>query len=245
MTPPHAHCNSYMLIYRYDRLQSISFDAEFISDLCSVLPFPAVPNERCGSWYLENIENVTARVYFKSTDGHYGNWSFNRRRMNLGILPLIIQHNGLMIIDSTQKGKKIPDALSKTIPIWCCVLNRYIMSIDDQKKSMFDGDLHSPLCISKSENDQMLELIPGFVNELKNIKLESEWLLKLDKPLRPIWITPNSTIIDDWSDFPFYPIVCVTASGDYNLNSFKYIKGAADDHEYWGLVRMCLSNDRD
>ncbi len=224
----------------YDRLQSISFDAKFISNIISAVPFPAVPNERCGSWYMENIENIDHRVYFKSTDGHHGNWAFNKRRMNLGILPLIFKHKGLMIIDSTQKGKKMPDALSKTIPIWCCVLNRYIMLIDKQKVDVFEGNLHSPLSISRSETDQMLQLIPDFVNGLVDIRLESEWLLLLDKPLRPIWITPTSSIIDDWNDFPFYPIICVTASGDYSINSFRYIKGAADDHELWGHVSLIL-----
>lgn len=31
-----------------------------------------------------------------------------------------------MIVDSTRKGKRFPDSMSKTIPIWTCVLNRAI-----------------------------------------------------------------------------------------------------------------------
>lgn len=240
------HCKKLYINARYDRLKSISFDAKFISDLSDLIPFPCVPNERCGSWYLENIENSNERVYFKSTDGHHGKWSFNRRRMNLSILPLILEHNGIMIIDSTQKGKKIPDALSKTIPIWCCVLNQYIMLSDDNKKCTFDGNFYSPPgVISKSEHDQIFEIIPDFVKGLQDIKLDSEWLFKLNKPLRPIWITPHSTIIEDWNDFPFYPIVCVTASGNHVSNTFKYVKGAADDHESWANVRNVFMIERD
>ena len=36
------------------------------------------------------------------------------------------EKGGCIIIDSTRKGKKFPDSMSKTIPIWCCVLNRSI-----------------------------------------------------------------------------------------------------------------------
>lgn len=31
-----------------------------------------------------------------------------------------------MIVDSTRKGKRFPDSMSKTIPVWTCVLNRAI-----------------------------------------------------------------------------------------------------------------------
>lgn len=31
-----------------------------------------------------------------------------------------------MIVDSTRKGKRFPDSMSKTIPTWTCVLNRAI-----------------------------------------------------------------------------------------------------------------------
>jgi hypothetical protein len=51
--------------------------------------------------------------------------------MNLWIIEIIMKHKGVIIVDSTQRGKKIPDALSKTIPIWCCVINRYRMMIDN------------------------------------------------------------------------------------------------------------------
>lgn len=36
------------------------------------------------------------------------------------------QRGGCTIVDSTRKGKRFPDSMSKTIPIWCCVLNRSI-----------------------------------------------------------------------------------------------------------------------
>ena len=32
----------------------------------------------------------------------------------------------VIVVDSTRAGKRMPDALSKTIPIWCAVINRAI-----------------------------------------------------------------------------------------------------------------------
>lgn len=32
----------------------------------------------------------------------------------------------MIVVDSTRAGKRIPDALSKTVPIWCVVINRAI-----------------------------------------------------------------------------------------------------------------------
>lgn len=62
-----------------------------------------------------------------------------------------------MIFDSTQKGKQFSDAQSKTIPIWCCVLNRSIQKyfmdrgIDHPSKD-WDLRFHSvPSIISKEE----------------------------------------------------------------------------------------------
>lgn len=37
-----------------------------------------------------------------------------------------VQKGGCIIVDSTRKGKRFPDSMSKTIPIWTCVLNRCI-----------------------------------------------------------------------------------------------------------------------
>jgi tRNA A64-2'-O-ribosylphosphate transferase len=78
-------------------------------------------------------------VYFKSTDGHFGKWAFNLRRANLHLLDAIIQCGGcvlktifieylitplrIILVDSTRSGKRFPDALSKTVPIWCAVIN--------------------------------------------------------------------------------------------------------------------------
>ena len=36
------------------------------------------------------------------------------------------RHGCAMIVDSTRRGKRFPDALTKTVPIWCAVINRAV-----------------------------------------------------------------------------------------------------------------------
>lgn len=49
------------------------------------------------------------------------------------ILQLAQQHHGLVIVDSTRKGKRYPDSFLKTIPIWCHVLNTAIYQVCNKK----------------------------------------------------------------------------------------------------------------
>lgn len=112
----------------YNRIHSIAEDAEFVKQVHQHFrDLPLLPNMRCGAWYVDPDIASSEYAYFKSTDGHTNNWSFNLRRPNLHILPLIAQHRGLILVDSTRAGKRMPDALSKTIPIWCSVINRALL----------------------------------------------------------------------------------------------------------------------
>lgn len=193
-------------------------------------------NERCGRWYTPSSE-LQESVYFKSTDGHTNQWDLSTRRLNFHIIDLIVKSNGIIIIDSTRKGKSIPDALSKTIPVWCAVLN----------KALFDEDMvyFPPKVVSENEQNSIRKNLQLFVEKLENsgaLKIpDSNGILvkdKLKKPLRPLWVTPNSfsasnsEAIDHIRLQEFYPIVCCTASTN-SKDDLSYIQGAADDHETW------------
>jgi len=59
----------------------------------------------------------------------------------------------------------------------------------------------------------------------------------LDKPLRPIFIHPDSSLEFDLSD-EYYPVILSTASkcvanGHERVGGFVYVQGAADDEESW------------
>lgn len=43
--------------------------------------------------------------------------------------------DSILIVDSTRQGKRLPDALAKTIPIWCAVVNRTVLKISDNLPS--------------------------------------------------------------------------------------------------------------
>ena len=71
-----------------NRLHSIHHDSLFVQNVASNYNLPLVANERCGSWYIPP-EQKAGSAYFKSTDGHWGQWSFSPRRLNLQILGII------------------------------------------------------------------------------------------------------------------------------------------------------------
>ncbi|CAG8457932.1 84_t:CDS:10 [Ambispora gerdemannii] len=240
-------------------LSSIDEDAKFVNKVASMIPYlPIIANERCGTWYIDSKRISLKTVYFKSTDGHTGKWSFNIRRFNSHLLDIISEHGGCIIVDSTRRGKRIPDSLSKTIPIWCCTINQAIATLR-RKKQYIDSDhtkdndkewdieFHSPpSTVSKSEHDQIASRIPEFVEKLLDPKLNvTKYLEKLSKPLRPLWITSDSNIFDsellpDYTSLPFYPVICLSASqmvtmGMESRQGYQYIQGAADDQETWSL----------
>ncbi|XP_078432255.1 uncharacterized protein C3F10.06c-like isoform X2 [Wolffia australiana] len=108
----------------YNALRSTFEDSIFVAEIAQLWPdLPLLANLRCGLWYSSRFHTT---CYFKSTDGHNNNWSFSTSRLNLHVATLAGQRGGCLIVDSTRKGKRFPDSMSKTIPIWACVLNRAI-----------------------------------------------------------------------------------------------------------------------
>ena len=76
-----------------NRLASILEDSSFVLRVAKCNALPLVANERCGNWYIPP-EKKSGSVYFKSTDGHSGQWSFSTRRLNLQLLGLLEKHQG-------------------------------------------------------------------------------------------------------------------------------------------------------
>ena len=73
----------------HNRLQSIYQDSKFVVSVSEAYnDAPLIANERCGSWYIDPAVKGGS-AYFKSTDGHFGEWSFSLRRLNLGVLEIV------------------------------------------------------------------------------------------------------------------------------------------------------------
>ncbi|KAJ4983074.1 tRNA a64-2 -o-ribosylphosphate transferase [Stagonosporopsis vannaccii] len=234
-----------------NRLNSISKDSDFVSSVAASYDLPLVANERCGSWYIP-LDLKAASVYFKSTDGHMGEWAFSLRRLNLQLLDVVSQHGGCVIVDSTRRGKSMPDALSKTVPFWCCVMNRAIFGIE-KKETEALGLFTPPAAVSESENAQMERRVNGFVQQFLDICRPDIASLrsKLQKPLRPLWVTQTSSLPETPPEFPdFHPIILCTASRRVRgaeASEGGYIQGAADDHEAWshGLTPSLFWSHKD
>lgn len=140
-----------------------------------------------------------------------------------------------IIVDSTRRGKSMPDALCKTVPIWVSVLNRLLFP--DEPISHV---LRTPKdIVSKSEHSQIDQRLPRFVEEVRRLDLDLDsWRSKLSgRPMLVEWVTPDSalpkgpSVQADWN----FVVLC-TASGRTVIDrqtSFEYVQGAADDQEAW------------
>lgn len=234
----------------YNKLHSISHDSAFVHQIHSLFSsLLLIANLRCGAWYTD--PTITSAVsYFKSTDGHTHQWSFSLKRSNLHLVPAIAHAGGAIVVDSTRRGKSMPDALSKTIPIWCAVLNKASnrkFGCPPENKEGFL--LHTPQwLIPPTEHDQILAKIDSFVTSLLDSDLE---VPQLKKPLKPIFITPQTDLdtISESKQAVFTPIILVSTSkfilDSAQLNAhdienshrskdkFIYVQGAGDDHENW------------
>ncbi|KAL8951275.1 MAG: hypothetical protein Q9222_002730, partial [Ikaeria aurantiellina] len=76
-----------------NRLSSIHHDSLSVQQVAEHYRLPLIANERCGSWYIRP-EIKKGSAYFKSTDGHQGQWSFSTRRLNLQVLDLVEEYAG-------------------------------------------------------------------------------------------------------------------------------------------------------
>ncbi|KAK9675856.1 hypothetical protein RND81_11G036300 [Saponaria officinalis] len=223
----------------HNALNSIYEDSIFVGEITQLWPqLPVLANLRCGLWYSSKFHDT---CYFKSTDGHNNNWSFNTSRLNLHVALLSGQKGGCIIVDSTRKGKRFPDSMSKTIPIWTCVLNRVIQRYRDKfhnyknvnhvdenpsdanHKTTEDASiewncsLHLPLFVSKTEKAAIESRLEEFTLRLEESGADIASLAtSLRKPLRPLWISQKSVIwlneVPDHDSWNFTPIILVSAS---------------------------------
>jgi tRNA A64-2'-O-ribosylphosphate transferase len=128
----------------------------------------------------------------------------------------------------------MPDALMKTIPIWCAVFNRLLFPDDEEAGRLYTP----PKSVSANEHAQIEQRIPGFVQELKKLQLNvPDIQTKIHKPLRPLWITRDSELPMEPPRFDdFHPILLCTASRRVvgaEISEGGYIQGAGDDAEGW------------
>jgi tRNA A64-2'-O-ribosylphosphate transferase len=141
----------------------------------------------------------------------------------------------------------MPDALSKTIPIWCAVVNSFLFP--DASRCHV---LHTPpQVVSQTEHAQISALLPSFLLALQALNLPLDNIKsQISKPLRPIWVTPESNISPTPTIFEdYHPIICCTVSRRVlgaEVSEGGYIQGAGDDTENWahGLTPLVFWANR-
>ncbi|XP_077210854.1 initiator tRNA phosphoribosyl transferase family protein isoform X2 [Tasmannia lanceolata] len=224
----------------YNALRSIYEDSIFVSEIAQLWPqLPLLANLRCGLWYSSHFDST---CYFKSTDGHFNNWSFSTSRLNLHVAHLAGQKGGCVIVDSTRKGKRFPDSMSKTIPIWACVFNRAVKNhlrkmaaLKESESNVchedailgtsfpdWDCSLHLPLWVSGTEKAAIENRLEDWTKQLESTGADIGSLaFSLRKPLRPLWISQKSVIwlneVPDCDSWDFTPIILVSASSSNGI----------------------------
>jgi tRNA A64-2'-O-ribosylphosphate transferase len=235
-----------------NRLLSIQYDVEtFVNPQLSRLShYPVIANDRCGTWYHVSGGAATPTggrktcCYFKSTDGHVGSWNFSLKRLNLTVITSVSKAGGCMILDASVR-KEFPDSLSRTIPIWACVMNRFVTKLRQECNQLppppgpfWDHSFYSPDgIVTEQEHTTIENLIDGHVEALYSsgaIVNPKKLMDTLTKPLRPCWIS-STREIDTKLDDRYFSIICISCSSlSYpREHSFSYLPGAADDEESW------------
>lgn len=77
---------------------------QFVLDVASAYGLPVLGNLRNGLWYVPP-SFLSGKCYFKSTDGHDGQWTMSTTRLNLNVAEIAAECGGCIVVDSTRSGK--------------------------------------------------------------------------------------------------------------------------------------------
>ncbi|ETO21098.1 hypothetical protein RFI_16106 [Reticulomyxa filosa] len=175
-----------------NRLRSVYDDCNFLESVIksnkTLSEFPVYGNLRCGVWYIgpslfDQTKQGPETCYFKSTDGHRNEWQFNLRRLNAHILTRIHERKekGVIIIDSTREGKSFPDSMSRTIPIWCHVLNQFFRICHEMNESTPNETYESVLTkdkievkLKENDSEQKVSEMPSWISESEKSQIFKE-----------------------------------------------------------------------
>lgn len=209
-----------------------------VSNGATVRDFPTFANLRCGKWYLPHFDG---ECYFKSTDGHYGEWAFNMSRLNLHLFQAAASAGGAVVVDSTRKGKVFPDSLSKTLPIVATVLNVCLGHATPEQWSQ-----GLPAFLPASERVAIMERVPVWASTLQSSSVNLSGLQTAvgGRPFACYWITrkdvaPGAVGMQLEVDPAVIGLYLVSASDnlretrELDRTQWSYVPGAGDDEEAW------------
>lgn len=229
-------------------IASIVHDTSFVRQIHEQYPYPICGNKRCGAWYT-GYSKEHDTCYFKSTDGHVNQWSFSMARLNLHVAMHAVDTGGCIIVDATRRGKKFPDALSKTVPIWAAVVNTCVLlyQMDHDLPLMDDSEpfLSLPEWVPEQEQCEIEKRIDGWATQLCDSDVEDVCRLAavMTKPLKCCWLHPSeNTAVDTSINSPTLILVSASLCGLRERKQllvrgeqimYDYVPGAGDDEESW------------
>jgi hypothetical protein len=159
-------------------------------------------NQRCGAWYCPARHALRPRqCYFKSADGHYGSWAMGEVRLNLNVLDACLALDRgddaagvAAIVDATQHGKRFPDALSKTVPMWVVTVNALCATQETSGSVMSCADMlrrSFPPWVTDNEVAAIGKLVPQFSLNMRRHLMDAFGgvLPTLSRRLQCVWLS--------------------------------------------------------
>ncbi|KAI8112873.1 hypothetical protein M9434_004193 [Picochlorum sp. BPE23] len=225
----------------FNCVASIMHDSLFVREIAEETGLPVFGNLRCGAWYT-SAQDMDGTCYFKSTDGHTGQWSFSLTRLNLHVAEKAVACGGCIIVDATRRGKRYPDALSKTVPVWAHVLNTAVLQYqrEHDMPCMAESDLCLPDWVSEHEQWQIEQRVDGWCQGLLQSGVDMSGLAsEMRKPLMCCWIDQGRRNVPEGG-----PMIVLVSASKYGVRErlslphytnivYDYIPGAGDDEESW------------
>ena len=229
---------------------SAAVDFEWVATTLS-LHAPGAPvfaNLRAGAWH---VRPPVHECRFKSTDGHAAEPKFCTARLNLHVVTAAASPPapGAAIVDATRRGKAFPDALSRTVPAWCAVINRVVAAARgvSERDAHAAGwhTLHTPPWVPPSEADALARRVVDWANSLSRSGVDVSGVAAvLSAPLVPLWVSRSGVARSPCAPpRPHTPLLLVSASDPASTRArvagpgydhwFDYVPGGGDDEEAW------------
>lgn len=128
----------------------------------------------------------------------------------------------------------MPDALSKTVPIWVTVLNRLLFpDLPESHALQTPADV-----VSASEHSQIESRLQQFLSQCQGLELDVSGLRsKLHgKPIAVDWLRPGDALAGETRSVHNLVVLCTASNRtSADVSDDHYVQGAADDHESWAL----------
>lgn len=189
------------------------------------------------------------------------------RRFNPHIAVKASSEGVVALVDSTRKGKRFPDAFTRTVPIWVSVVNRAVYRLRQMQRGLEMPKVEEipaewcaiqlPEWISASEVRQVSPKIEEFCTLLLTSEVirptMEDLVTRVEKPLKCLWIAPGTNENLHALDLPtevynWVVLLCPSdEQSEVQAEHVWYVQGAADDEETWaqGLTAQLFWKHKD